>query len=641
MATRTRTTARKPAKKAAGKKSPASTTSASRKPIGAASGAAPPGAGPANPSAFGGPTMQRILLIDLSRRESDERAKLKVRGDRLEALKRTEATSGGLSADQEIELRQIQRALSSDGPVDPLFEKVAATLQHSRVTLKHGLFSSQLDAAFAQGPQVDLTETEQELAFVCGLLQLDNNTLTTAESFVNQVTSAQGEYRKNKALFKQAYETFKGKYVVSLDSQIKAGEVDEDVLGCIFPRGPGNKLARAFGDVPARTDPVDVLSGRNVAGAVRKLAADRITADNAWIKSRLESAYNLQTGVVDGAPPSAIEISLPNLEEDVDIEIQAENLKATQAIYFSYQLEEMRIFQVVERIVELFRQGMLPLGRNSVGDKLFNYYKKAVEHITEAERRDLYLRCFGAPGGNPANEPNRDFNELWMRFISAVSSLSRQQTVEKLLRSNLPMAVSQEQVRKAARDLGANLSRSGYGMAWYAATDLQASIIEFRDILSDAELRSCFGARDMWQVIDQVNVNYLGGARNTHRYRTQSRAGAVIIGWIAKKVQRLASVGGPVIELEQLSNPQLRAVGGASNPTLDPTDWDLINACEQWLAVGGVQDQSVDQYSQPIETPTMTSRPIEIPQIARDMLSGSGIALNGSGVPAGLNIAGM
>lgn len=32
-------------------------------------------------------------------------------------------------------------------------------------------------------------------------------------------------------------------------------------------------------------------------------------------------------------------------------------------------------------------------------------------------------------------------------------------------------------------------------------------------------------ARDMWQVIDQVNVNYLGGARNTHRYRTQSRAG--------------------------------------------------------------------------------------------------------------------
>jgi len=29
----------------------------------------------------------------------------------------------------------------------------------------------------------------------------------------------------------------------------------------------------------------------------------------------------------------------------------------------------------------------------------------------------------------------------------------------------------------------------------------------------------------MWQVIDQVSGNYLGGARNTHRHRTQSRAG--------------------------------------------------------------------------------------------------------------------
>jgi len=38
---------------------------------------------------------------------------------------------------------------------------------------------------------------------------------------------------------------------------------------------------------------------------------------------------------------------------------------------------------------------------------------------------------------------------------------------------------------------------------------------------------SSMRARDMWLVIDQVDANYLGGARNTHRYRTQSRAGKV------------------------------------------------------------------------------------------------------------------
>ena len=49
-------------------------------------------------------------------------------------------------------------------------------------------------------------------------------------------------------------------------------------------------------------------------------------------------------------------IELPDLESQTDVEIVSENLHAVQAIYFAYQLEEMRLFQVVERIVELFQQ---------------------------------------------------------------------------------------------------------------------------------------------------------------------------------------------------------------------------------------------------------------------------------------------
>ncbi len=62
-------------------------------------------------------------------------------------------------------------------------------------------------------------------------------------------------------------------------------------------------------------------------------------------------------------------------------------------------------------------------------------------------------------------------------------------------------------------------------------------------------------ARDMWQVIDQVNVNYLGGTRNSHRYRTQSRAGAVTVGRISKKAPRPANIGGSAIEIEPITKP--------------------------------------------------------------------------------------
>jgi len=286
------------------------------------------------------------------------------------------------------------------------------------------------------------------------------------------------------------------------------------------------------------------------------------------------------------------------------------------------------MFGVVDRIVDLFRQGMLPLGKGKAGDFMYGYYKNSATRITESERRDLYMRAFGAPGGDPnANLPNRDFNELWLRFVSAVSSFARQITVEKLLRSTIPLAVSQEQVRKAGRDLAANLSLHGYGIAYFAATELQNSIMQFISLLSDREVMGAFGARDMWQVIDQVNTNYLGGPRNTQRYRTQARSGAIVIRWLANNSQRLNSgYGTDVIAVDAITSPSLRSLG-SDNPTVAPTDWDLVQACEQWLAVGGVQDQNIEQYSQPIESPVQTSKPIDIPQVARDVLNQVGITL--------------
>ena len=379
---------------------------------------------------------------------------------------------------------------------------------------------------------------------------------------------------------------------------------------------------------PSLSDTVSALSSRNLAAVVRRLASTGTNANDAWLASRIQNSYDMQTGVVDGAPASSTEINLPDLDEATDVEIVRENLHAVQAIYFAYMLEEMRLPQVVERIVELFRAGLLPLGRGKAGDYLFNYYKKSGERITEGERRDLYMRIFGAPSGDPThNQPNREFNELWLRFISAVSSFARQLTVDRLLRSHIPVAVSQEQVRKAGRDLAANLSLHGYGIAYFAATDLQAMILEFRDKLSDPEIRGAFGARDMWQVVDQVNANYLGGTRNTHRYRTQARSGAVIIRWLANHHQRLSGRFGEVISLTALSNPQLR---GSDQPTVEPNDWDLVQACEQWLAVGGVNDQSIELYSQASESPVITSKPIEMPAFARDAIESLTGGLNGS-----------
>ena len=80
--------------------------------------------------------------------------------------------------------------------------------------------------------------------------------------------------------------------------------------------------------------------------------------------------------------------------------------------------------------------------------------------------------------------------------------------------------------------------------------------------------------------------------------------------------------------VDQIVNPQLRTMSADHKATVDPSDWDLVQACEQWLAVGGVQDASVEQYAQPIESPIGGSRPIGgMPQMARDALESAGISL--------------
>jgi len=322
-----------------------------------------------------------------------------------------------------------------------------------------------------------------------------------------------------------------------------------------------------------------------------------------------------------GGPPSSLEIDLPDLEAAVDVEIVTENLNATQAIYFAYQLEEMRIFQVIERIVDLFGNGLLPLAGGAGRDDLLRYKNGAAERMTEGERRDLYMRVFGAPGGNASSTANLDFGELWLRFISAVSSFARQLDADPLLRNSAQMAVSQEQVRKAGRDLAANLSRHGNGVACFAVKQLR-TILEFSEIMQFAELRNAFGARDMWQVIDHVNTQYLGGAGNLHRRREQRLAGAVIMRWITQNVHRLTGLGAPLIWTGQIVEPQKSLASVADSQIVSPTDWDLVNACEQWLAGNGPEEESADRYSQPIESPSVSTWPIDLPQMARELLRG-------------------
>jgi hypothetical protein len=184
-----------------------------------------------------------------------------------------------------------------------------------------------------------------------------------------------------------------------------------------------------------------------------------------------------------------------------------------------------------------------------------------------------------------------------VRFVSAVVSHAAQLGAGHSLPPE-GTAASQQAVHQSGRDLAANLSRHGQGVAYFAARELQQQIREITRLFSDNEITHAFGASDMWQVIEQVATLDLGGAPGLVRQRTRADTGATIIRWLASRRGVLRRPG-PVIVLKD-DDIRKRRTG---KKRAGPTDYDLVNACDQWLAVADIPGTHGERDAEPDEPP--------------------------------------
>jgi hypothetical protein len=260
-------------------------------------------------------------------------------------------------------------------------------------------------------------------------------------------------------------------------------------------------------------------------------------------------------------------------------EIIRDNILSASAIYFAAQFEQMRLFATADRIVELFVHGLLPLGSGSAGRALDNYYWTRFSRLTPGDRRGLYGRVLGIPGGDAGTEaqPNTEFNELWLRFVAAVAEFGR-------VRQTPAATESMEAVRKAGHDLAVNLSLHGYGYAYFAARRLKADIAAALAILKQPEIQAAYGARSPYQVIERVSTTELSGPVNIVRYRTLAEAGKNILDTVARYSGKWGGTSG---------RPLFRdaSAGGTKVPDISDSDRDtVLNSVQQWLAVTGAPD---------------------------------------------------
>lgn len=555
----------------------------------------------------------KINFIDISERDELARKTIKSAIMRLSAIEKR-------SKVEQDELEHLKRLDAGD--LTPLQrDRLFVTAHHEFGRADSGLtkleFSMHRDTGVISAPgdgDLEKAVNISRIALVLGLLDLWS--VPVPEIDVKRRTVVPVSSHENYPLFGEQF--FKA--VGRVNSR---GALPIKVL----------KLIADAVDISGDREPPKV-SARDFARVFEKLVEQNVSDRDPNLKPKVEECLGRVQETGEERPIHETTIDLPDLEQTTNFQVIKDNVSLFGAMIFASMLDELRAFQVVDRLVESARRGEISLIKGDAGTQLYKYWRDAPNRMSDIERQTFYAMTLGIPTGQPGVTVNTEFQDLWLRFVSSVSSLVRESRVDQLLRSQLPSAINQQRVKKAARDLTSNMSLYGYGMAFYAAVDLQKQINEMIKLLDDKELRSVYGARDMWGVIDQVAQTELGGARNSSKYRTLATCGAIITRWLAENLGRLRDPTTAVVDLSVVNNPPGRPSG--QKATSHPNDYDLVNACELWLADSAMGEERVEQLAQPRESPQQPSRPITIPSMARDLLEGAGLgfemgAVNGTG----------
>lgn len=334
--------------------------------------------------------------------------------------------------------------------------------------------------------------------------------------------------------------------------------------------------------------------------------------------------------VSSGATGGTLELPPLSDTDGGDSEIVADNIFAVSMIYAAYQLEQVKLIQVIERTVEVWSNGQLALGVGPAGKALDRWYWDSFERMTDAARMMQFTRILGAKGGEVSKEvqPNTNFNDLLLRFLSSLSEYDRQTRIADIVGNTRAGNVSDAQVRKAGRDLAANLTLYGWGAAGYAARRLNNDIATAVSILQMPEIQKSWGVQSAWQVVERVCSQEFNFTPNVVKYRTMAESGKTILDLVGKYYNVWGSTTNNLLFCPPGgTNTTTATRAAASNwcgADIPPDDQrTLMRHTEYWLAVNGIQDQQVQQNAEPSDTAFSPS----IPTLEPVGTNGSGGAL--------------
>lgn len=233
------------------------------------------------------------------------------------------------------------------------------------------------------------------------------------------------------------------------------------------------------------------------------------------------------------------DLSYPYIQPDFDDSVVPSQLHAAAELYYIYQHERMKIFQVVDVLLRLFRLGRMRIQRGPGARGLYLLEKWKPLRYTQRDRMIAYRRAFNygtaqAPAGAIVN---RNFHRQLVGFMVAVSQYFRDLLIGEVIRGGQLIEQrpfgSVATVQRIGLDLRYALDRCTYGNIFSLTMETGHYLKSVLQLLDAPDIKKAFDANTKWDVVEIVSNRYLGGIAEPSQRAKMAESGRRILQFIA------------------------------------------------------------------------------------------------------------
>jgi hypothetical protein len=211
------------------------------------------------------------------------------------------------------------------------------------------------------------------------------------------------------------------------------------------------------------------------------------------------------------------EISTPRNLPDFDDAVIQSQLHAAAELYYIYQHERMKLFQVVGILMRLFHDGRMRIQRGPGARALYLVEKHHPLRYKQHHRMLAYRRVFGygtlAPPAGAVVYHN--FHRQFVAFNAAIAQYFRDLLIGEVIRGSQLIEQrpfgSQATIQRLGTDLRWGLDRATYGNVYALTVETGNYLRAVLEMLDTPDIKKAFDANTKWDVIEFVSERYLGG----------------------------------------------------------------------------------------------------------------------------------